>query len=134
MDCIFCKIIASEIPSYKVYEDEKVYAFLDIAPVNYGHILVVPKKHAANLEEVEVSELEPLMKAVKMLGAAIIKSSVAEGYNVVVNNNAVAGQIVSHLHFHIIPRNGDDGLSAWPGGKYADGEAEEVLNKIKLAI
>ena len=134
MNCIFCQIIAGEIPSYKVYEDDQVFAFLDIAPINYGHILVIPKKHAANLEEIEASELEPLMRVVKLLGAAVIKSSVAEGYNVVVNNNAAAGQIVPHLHFHIIPRNTCDSLSTWPGGKYGDGEAEEALNKIKLAI
>ncbi len=130
-DCIFCKIIAGDIPSYKVYEDNNVLAFLDIAPINYGHTLVIPKKHYANLEEIPEDLLCKVTKAVKKVGKAIKEGLGVNGYNVGENNNPVAGQIVPHIHFHIIPRKENDGLTMWPQKKYADDEAEEVLEKIK---
>ena len=131
MDCIFCKIIAGEIPSYKVYEDDGALAFLDIAPVNYGHILVVPKKHFVNMEDIPEDELCKIIKAVKKIGKALKDGLGVIGYNVQVNNDPIAGQIVPHIHFHVIPRNEGDGLKLWPQGKYGECEAEEVLEKIK---
>ena len=131
MDCIFCKIIAGQIPSFKVYEDENVLAFLDIAPVNSGHTLVVPKKHFTNLEEISKDELCQLAVAIKKVGKAIKDGLGAEGYNVMENNDPIAGQIVPHLHFHVIPRRSGDGLKLWPQGKYGPGEAEEAVKKIK---
>jgi len=131
MDCIFCKIIAGEIPSYKVYEDEDNFAFLDIAPVSHGHTLVVPKKHYANLEEIGEEELSQLIKAVKKIGKAIKEGLGVKGYNATMNNNQVAGQVVPHLHFHLIPRKEGDGLELWPQGKYNEGEEEKVLEAIK---
>lgn len=131
MNCIFCKIIKGEIPSYKVYEDENVLAFLDIAPVNYGHTLIIPKKHYSNLEEISEEELCKVISVVKKVGKAMKDKLGVAGYNVGVNNDPVAGQIVPHVHFHVMPRNEKDGLKLWPGGKYKDGEAEEVLKKIK---
>jgi len=130
--CIFCKIVSREIPSYKVHEDENVLAFLDIAPVNYGHTLVIPKKHFENMEEVDVKTLEQVIMAVKKIGASVKSGLGVAGYNLCVNNGKVSGQVVPHLHFHIIPRTAGDGLELWPQGKYGDGEAEEVLKKIKL--
>lgn len=132
MDCIFCKIIAGEIPSFKVYEDEFTLAFLDINPVNPGHTLVVPKKHAANIEEADEQMLCHIMKTVKKVGFSLKNNLGAPGYNVLENNDPASGQIVPHLHFHLVPRMADDGLKLWPQKKYADGEAEEVLNKIKI--
>lgn len=134
MSCIFCKIVAGEIPSYKVYEDEDVYAFLDIAPVNYGHTLVVTKKHFANMEEIPEEELCQLIKAVKKVGKAIKEGLSAAGYNIGENNDPVAGQVVPHIHFHVMPRRADDGLRLWPQGKYGNGEAEKVAKKIKSAL
>jgi histidine triad (HIT) family protein len=134
MDCIFCKIIAGEIPSYKIYEDEKALAFLDINPVHPGHTLVIPKKHYANLEEIYNEELCDLIKAVKIIGKGMKDGLQAEGYNIQVNNDPVAGQIIPHLHFHIIPRIQNDGLHLWPQGKYEEGEADKVLEKIKEGI
>lgn len=134
MDCIFCKIIAGEIPSFKVYEDEDSLAFLDIAPVNPGHTLIVPKKHYVNMEEIPKDQLCQLAAAIKKVGKAVKDGLGAEGYNVTENNDPISGRIVPHLHFHVIPRRQGDGLRLWPQGKYGEGEAEEVVKKIKNEI
>jgi histidine triad (HIT) family protein len=129
-DCIFCKIIDGDLPSYQIYEDSEVLAFLDIAPVNYGHVLVVPKKHAANYEEISENDLSKVFSAVKKIGKALKSSLPTKGYNTIVNNDPIAGQIIPHFHVHVIPRNEKDGLELWPQGKYGDGEAEEISQKI----
>ena len=134
MECIFCKIVAGDIPSHKVYEDDSVLAFLDIAPVNPGHTLVIPKKHFANLEEVPETELAELIAVVKKVGRAVKRGLNAAGYNVQVNNDPVAGQIIPHLHFHIIPRKDKDGLKLWPQGEYTEGDAEAIAGRLKKAI
>jgi histidine triad (HIT) family protein len=134
MDCLFCKIIAGEIPCYKVYEDEDVLAFLDIAPFSFGHTLVIPRKHFANLEEINEESLVKLILIVKKVAAAIKNGLGSAGYNISVNNDPVAGQMIPHLHFHIIPRSEGDGLVLWPQGKYGEGEAEEVMEKIKTGL
>jgi histidine triad (HIT) family protein len=134
MDCIFCKIIAREIPSYKIYEDNNVLAFLDIGPVNKGHVLVIPKKHCSSFEEISEEDLCRTIVVVKKIGRAIKEGLNIEGYNIAVNNDPVAGQIVPHLHFHIIPRVSGDGLKLWPGGEYNEGEALEIAKKIKNKI
>lgn len=132
MSCVFCKIVNGEIPSFKVYEDENTLAFLDINPVNPGHTLVMPKKHLANIEETDEEILCQVMKIVKKVGASLKKNLGALGYNVQVNNDPAAGQVVPHLHFHVMPRLKNDGLNLWPQKKYATGEAEAVLKKIKI--
>lgn len=132
MSCIFCKIIAGEIPGYKVYEDENTLAFLDINPVNPGHTLVVPKKHFANIEEADEQILCQIMKVVKKIGLSLKKNLAALGYNAQVNNDPAAGQVVPHLHFHVIPRLENDGLKLWPQKPYQLGQAEVVLNQIKI--
>jgi len=132
MPCIFCKIINGEIPSYKIYEDSQVLAFLDINPVNPGHTLVVPKKHVANIEETDEETLCQVMKIVKKVGQSLKKNLGAPGYNVLENNDPVAGQVVPHLHFHVTPRRENDGLDLWPQKHYKENEAEEILNKIKI--
>jgi histidine triad (HIT) family protein len=134
MDCIFCKIVSDELPSYKVYEDEDTLSFLDIGPVNYGHVLVIPKKHFSNLEEIDEQTFCQVMKAVKKVGLAVKKGLGVEGYNIGENNDPIAGQIIPHLHFHIIPRSEGDGLKLWPQGQYGEGEAEEAANKIRKAL
>lgn len=132
MPCIFCKIIVGGLPSYKVYEDEIVLAFLDINPVNPGHTLVVTKKHFANIEEADEQTLCQIIKIVKRIGLSLKINLAAPGYNVAVNNDPVAGQIVPHLHFHVIPRLPGDDLKLWPQRQYQASQAEEVLNKIKI--
>ena len=129
-DCIFCKIVKGEISSYKVYEDKTVLAFLDKMPVTSGHTLVIPKKHFRNIEEAPEKTLCQIMKAVKKIGKAIKNGLGAEGYNVAENNDPVAGQLIPHLHFHIIPREKNDGLRPWPQRKYKEKEPEKILKKI----
>lgn len=130
--CIFCKIIAGEIPSYKVYEDDKIFAFLDIKPVNPGHILVIPKKHYQNMEEVSDNDLQALILVVKKLGAALKNKLGVVAYNIHENNDLIAGQAVPHLHFHIIPRKEDDGFSHWHGSAYLPDEAENIVKKLSF--
>ena len=132
MSCIFCKIINGELPSYKVYEGEHTLAFLDINPVNPGHILVVPKKHFANLEGTDEETLCQVIKTVKKVGRSLKDNLGVAGYNISENNDPVAGQIVPHLHFHIVPRTKSDGLKLWPQKKYELGQAEAVSKKIKI--
>lgn len=130
MSCLFCKIISGEISSHKAYEDEHTLAFLDIAPVNHGHTLVVSKKHFANFEEADEETLCQVIKTVKKIGKALKDGLKIEGYNIGVNNDPIAGQIIPHLHFHVIPRIKGDGLKLWNQKKYGDGEAKKVLEKI----
>lgn len=133
-ECIFCKIVAGEIISNKIYEDENTLAFLDIAPVSPGHTLVIPKKHYANLEEITEDDLTNVIKSVKKVGQAIKDGLGVGGYNVNENNDPVAGQDVAHIHFHIIPRHEGDGFHAWPQKEYKEDEAQEVANKIKNSL
>lgn len=113
MDCIFCKIIKGEIPSYKIYEDDFTYAFLDIAAEGYGHTLVVPKKHFDNFLECPKFYLQKCMDTVKKIARHYIDDCGFSGFNLIVNNSECAGQSVMHLHIHIIPRKDGDGISLW---------------------
>ena len=132
--CIFCEIIAGSLPSYKIYEDEQVFAFLDIKPVHPGHVLVLPKNHAENLEEISPEDLQSLIVIVQKVGRLLKDRLGVSGYNLVVNNGAVAGQVVPHLHFHLVPRLENDGLKLFPQGEYAPGEAEEIRQKLTLGL
>ena len=129
-DCLFCKIIKGEILSTKLYEDEDVYSFLDISPVSKGHTLVIPKKHCTTLLDVPDNLMPKLMKIVKKMAVAVTKAVEAGGFNLKLNNNRVAGQIIDHVHFHIVPRFEGDGLKLWEGKTYTKGEAEQVKEKI----
>lgn len=103
--CIFCKIARKEAPANAVYEDEKVTAFLSIQPINIGHTLVVPKKHYENIYEFPEEEVAHLYKIVKKLAHAVKKAVDAEGIRIVQNNGEAAGQVIFHLHVHVIPMN-----------------------------
>ena len=108
--CIFCKIINGEIPSKKVYEDDDVVAILDISQATKGHTLVLPKKHYANILEIEDDAFIKVMNTTKMLAKKISKNLNAEGVNILNNCNEAAGQTVMHFHVHILPRYKDDDL------------------------
>ncbi|HLD83935.1 MAG TPA: HIT family protein [archaeon] len=115
MDCLFCGIIAGKIPSKKVYEDASCVAFLDINPANPGHALVVPKIHAENLFDADDESLKAAIVAVKKVATMVKDRTGCQGVNVVQNNGKAAGQIVSHVHFHVIPRNtGDSVVISYP--------------------
>lgn len=133
-DCIFCKIVKGEIPSAKIYEDKEFFAFLDIAPVNPGHTLIVPKLHCENLLDFPKAEETDLMEFIKKVAGAVMKATKADGFNLGMNNGGAAGQVVKHAHFHIIPRYSGDGLKQWPNGKYKEGEMERVQKKIKTQL
>lgn len=134
-DTIFAKIIRREIPAEIIYEDEETLAFLDIAPVNEGHTLVVPKKPFRNLlDDVDEGTLLALMKTVKKVADAVKKATGAGGINVVANNEAAAGQVVFHLHFHVIPRFADDRVSRWTKKTYTEGGAAKAAETIRQAL
>lgn len=129
-DCIFCKIIKGEIPCAKVYEDDKVFVFMDIAPVNPGHTLVVPKKHSADMMDMDDEDIKSVFVAVKKISKAVMEAMEADGINIGMNNRQAAGQLVMHSHIHIMPRMKDDGLKLWAGSRYGKGEIENVRDKI----
>lgn len=134
-DCIFCKIARGEIPSHKIGEDELTVSFLDIAPVNPGHALVITKNHYASLTDIPAQELQALAEHVQRVARAVVAATGAEGYNVLLNNGACAGQVVPHAHFHVIPRKHTDGYRlGWRQGKYAAGEAEALSRGIREAM
>ncbi|MDR0993386.1 MAG: HIT family protein [Verrucomicrobiota bacterium] len=135
-DCVFCKIIAGELPSTKVYEDEDVLAFMDVGPVIKGHTLVIPKVHVDPLTQASDELLARLMPVVRRVAQAQLDGLKADGVNIHQSNGAAAGQVVRHLHFHVIPRYADDGHHwNWMPHPYADmAEAAELAERMKAAL
>ena len=112
-DCIFCKIISGDIPSYQVYEDDDVLAFLDITQTTKGHTLVVPKKHIRNVLEMSAEDAATLFSKIPHIASHITQRLSASGMNILQNNEMIAGQTVFHAHVHLIPRySKDDGFKA----------------------
>ena len=103
-DNIFAKILSGDIPSYKIYEDDKIYAFLDVMPRTDGHTLVIPKARATGLLDADADVVLDCMKAIQMLAPKIVEAMGADGFIVQQFNGEAAGQTVFHLHFHIVPR------------------------------
>ncbi len=130
-NCIFCKILAGEIPSAKVYESDTCVAFLDIAPVNQGHVLVLPKGHYPTLMDIPVELGGNLMDALSRVGRAVMEATGADGLNLMQNNHEAAGQMVHHVHFHLIPRHSEDGLKLWPQSSY---DNPDEMNRLTEAI
>lgn len=108
MECIFCNIIDKKSQAEIIFEDENIVAFLDIQPINYGHTLVVPKKHYDNILTVPTDEIAKIMKATQFIAGAVKRGVSADGFNIISNNGDSAGQTVYHFHFHIIPRFAED--------------------------
>lgn len=125
-DCLFCKIIKGEVPSQKIYEDEFTYAFLDIHPINRGHTLVIPKEHHSNIYNTPQSVFQKVMNTVQLLAPKIKQAIGSEGINIGINNDEAAGQLIFHLHVHIIPRWNNDGHMHWHGNPYQDGELKSM--------
>ena len=135
-NCIFCKIVAGEIPSAKVYEDAEVLAFMDIGPIIKGHTLVIPKQHFDPLTATPEPVLAKLMAVVKKIAAAQMNGLKADGVNVMQTNGAEAGQVVPHIHFHVIQRYTTDGHRwNWAAKKYDDpAEMQKLAAAIKAAL
>lgn len=126
-NCIFCKIVAGQIPCWKLHEDEQVLSFLDIGPLSRGHCLIIPKAHHVTLETVSEELAAACTRVAPRLGRAVRDVTGTAGWNLLQNNGTVAGQVVMHVHFHIIPRVEGDGLGfRWPAGKL-DAEAAQRL-------
>ncbi len=134
-DCIFCKIIAGTIPCAKIYDQGGLFAFLDIAPVNKGHALVLPKVHYPTLFDLPPDLGRGLVTALSAVGRAVMQATGAAGLNLGMNNFEVAGQLVHHAHFHLIPRHEGDGLRLWTQHAYESGEQmQKLAQAIKKAI
>ena len=133
--CIFCKIGRGEAPCAKVYEDERVVAFMDINPVTPGHTLVIPKAHAKAVSEISAEDMTALALAVRKIAPAVMKAVQAEGYNILNNLGSAAGQAVEHVHFHIIPRKAGDGRGyRWLTFSYEEGRAAAYAAEIVRLI
>ena len=133
-DCIFCKIVAGEIPCSKVHEDEHTLAFLDISPAVEGHTLVIPKEHCTDLPDAPTEVLEACMTTAARITRGL-KGWGADGVNLLQNNGPAAGQVVFHIHFHLFPRYKDDQRPwGWKGSPYPKGRAEELQAELVKAI
>ena len=130
-NCIFCKIAAGEIPSVTLYEDEDFRVILDIEPASKGHALILPKAHYANLYELPDELAAKVLVLAKKMVTALSDILGCDGYNVVQNNGAVAGQTVFHFHMHLIPRYKNDTVTiGWKPGKLTDEVKEEIIKKL----
>ncbi|MBL7051473.1 MAG: HIT family protein [Nanoarchaeota archaeon] len=131
-ECIFCKIIKGDIPSNKIYEDDYAFAFLDINPSTEGHTLVIPKKHYKNISDIPTEDLSKFMKSLQKVAKGLLKFG--NGLNILQNNGETAGQIVFHMHFHLIPRREGDGVSIghWESKKNLD--IDKIQENIKSLL
>lgn len=130
-NCIFCKIIAGEIPSSTIYEDEKYKVILDVGPATRGHALILPKEHYANLYELPEETAAEVIKLAKKMMTRMTDKLKCDGFNIIQNNGEAAGQTVNHFHMHLIPRYKNDGEIL----KYIAGEpGQDELEQIKKTI
>ena len=135
MATIFDRILSGEIPCWRVYEDERVLAFLDIGPLSPGHTLVIPKERAARLHELSEESAAALGRVLPRLCRAVVAATGVEDYNVLQNNGAAAHQAVDHVHFHIIPKLESEGLGVgWPAGRLEPEQAEPLQRRIREAL
>ena len=134
-DCIFCKIIAGQIPAATLIETDRVVCFLDINPVNPGHALVVPRRHFAGLLDLSADEARAAIVVAQRVAAAIVQATGSPAFNILQNNGRCAGQLIDHVHFHVIPRNPSDGFSfGWRQLKYEEGELKALQDAIRARL
>jgi len=135
-NCVLCKIIEGELPSFKIYEDSKFLAILDIHPAAKGHALIFSKNHYEHFTEVPDTLLVEWIKIIKKVATALVKATKSQSFNIIENDGRIAGQLIPHVHFHIIPRSKDDGIriDKWTGMKYEDKEVKEAMNSIRKAM
>ncbi len=131
-DCVFCKIISGEIPSYKIYEDDFCLAFLDISNDVYGHTLVIPKKHYETMITCDNTTLSRVIETCKKIGDFYVKEKGIDGYNILNNTGSVAGQSVKHIHFHVIPRKEGDEVKLFNELPDCGADLNAVCEELKL--
>ncbi|HMN24437.1 MAG TPA: HIT family protein [Ignavibacteriaceae bacterium] len=134
MDCIFCDIASKISEAEIIFENEKVIAFLDINPVNYGYTLVIPKKHFDNFLTMPNDELAELTKLTQYIAGSVKRALKADGFNIISNNGSSAGQSVFHFHYHIIPRYENDFIMRPRTIEYKENEITLYSEKIKESI
>ena len=134
VDCLFCKIIAGDIPADKVYEDEEFLAFQALHQSSPGHTLVIPKEHSEDLLDMDSELGSKCLAVLQKVANAMMEGLPCDGFNIGVNTRAEAGQVIFHTHVHIIPRRKDDGLGNWPEHPTTDEEralfAEKIISKL----
>jgi histidine triad (HIT) family protein len=133
-NCLFCKIVAREIPAEKVWEDESFMAIVDIKPINLGHLLLIPKTHSTNLLDMSEKLLSQVGPRLQTLAKAVKAATGADGINIGMNNERAAGQLIMHSHFHIIPRFEGDGFEHWHGKEVMADDLKNIGEQIKLAL
>lgn len=134
-NCIFCKIIAGDIPSRTIYEDDEFKAFLDVSPASKGHTLLVPKKHYVDLYDIDEEVAARAMKLAKKLGTHMTKVLECEGLNLLQNNNEAAGQTVFHFHMHLIPRyegTKNKDILNWSNETFSVEEMDEIRASLEM--
>ena len=135
LEVFSCRISRGEIPCAEIYSDDRVLAFLDLNPQKPGHALVIPKRHYADIFAAPAEVFAYLFPVIQKVGKAVMAATGAEGLNVLQNNQPAAGQSVFHLHWHLVPRHGGDGLHHWPMGQYATkAEMAELAARIKACF
>ncbi|MFZ5450055.1 MAG: HIT family protein [Thermodesulfobacteriota bacterium] len=133
-DCIFCRIAAGEMPAVQIMDTPTVLAFLDIAPVHYGHTLVIPKAHYQNLLDLPDALWMEMGQVCRRVAQALRATLYAQGFNLGMNNFEAAGQVVFHAHLHVIPRYHSDGLHLFPQGDYQTGDMEKTGEQLRRAL
>ena len=134
-DCVFCRIVAGQIPSTRVFEDEHTLAFMDIGQVNPGHVLVAVKKHAANLYELDDAQAAAVARVSARLARAIRNAFGPEGLSVYQANGKAAGQTVFHYHVHLVPRHAGDGMEfTWPAKHPPREKLEEYAAMLRTRL
>jgi histidine triad (HIT) family protein len=133
-DCIFCRIAAGRAPAAKIIETPGVLAFLDIAPIHYGHTLVIPKKHYETFLDLPDELWLEMGQVSRRVAQGLRQAFFARGINLGMNNFDAAGQVVFHAHLHVIPRFLSDGLQLFPQGSYLPGDIERVGQQLRQAL
>ena len=134
-ETIFAKILRGEIPCHKVYEDDQVLAFLDIMPLSRGHLLVIPKEPAETVDQLSDDSCAAIGRVLPRLARAVMKVSGATAYNILQNNGPAAHQAVFHVHVHIIPKLGGDGLGiGWKAGKLDGADGAALASELAAAL
>ncbi len=133
--CLFCKLIAGQIPSVRVFEDDLTLAFMDLGQVNPGHVLVASKRHAATLLDLTPEEAGAVMQTARRVALAAQAAFAPEGLNLFQANGAVAGQTVGHFHIHVLPRHAGDGVGlAWPRKDPGPAALNDYAQQLRAAL